>query len=288
MISGVPDCRDSEPNRGSRVSIRHIAIPAVLLLAAGAVPAAFVLSGPRSVAQQTRLPIYGVKVVKKYPHDRKAFCQGLVVNGETLIEGTGQLGESTLREVDLKSGRVKRLVRLSDKIFGEGVTVFKDKIFQLTWKAGLAYEYDRESMKYKKTHRYQGEGWGLTHDGKRLIMSDGTNTLRFLDPTTFKVVRKISVTRDGSIPVRDLNELEYINGEIFANIWHSDFIARIDPATGRVRSWLDLKPIRPAVVRNTEEAVLNGIAWDAEKKRLFVTGKDWPTLYEIAINRRPK
>ena len=270
------------------MSIRHFAIPAVLLFAAGAVPAAFLLSDPNTPAQQSRVPIYGVKVISKFKHDPKAFSQGLVIDDGALIEGTGQRGESQLRKVELRTGKVQNFVKLPSTIFGEGVTVFNDKIYQLTWERGLCYVYDRRTMVYQKYHRYTGEGWGLTHNGKQLIMSDGSNVIRFIGPANFTAQRTIRVTRDNGIPVKDLNELEFINGLIYANIWHSDYIARIDPATGRVKSWLDLSPLKPNSVRGVEEAVLNGIAWDAKAKKLYVTGKDWPTLFEIEINKTPK
>lgn len=256
-------------------------------------PVAFLLSGsapkPIEANQQTSLPVYQVEVVAQYKHDPQAFSQGLVVKGNILLEGTGQLGESTLREVDLKTGEVMRRVRLSDKVFGEGITVLNGKIYQLTWKHKFGYIYDRKTMKYEKTFRYTGEGWGLTTDGRYLIMSDGTATLRYLDPKKIdargkmKVVRRVKVVRDGNRSVVDLNELEFVNGEIFANIWHSGYVARIDPKSGRVKSWIDLRPLKPAEVRFNDEAVWNGIAWDPHAKRLFVTGKDWPTLYEIRI-----
>ena len=269
---------------------RNLVLPGILLIAAGAVPVAFLVSGSPPATQQTSLPIYQVQVVAKYKHDPKAFCQGLVVSGNELLEGTGQERESTLRRVDLKTGKVLAKVDLPPEVFGEGITVLNKKVYQLTWKKEAGYIYDARTLHYEKFFRYTGEGWGLTTDGRYLIMSDGTATLRYLDPTKIdpktnrmKVVRRVKVLRDGNRSVRDLNELEYVNGEIFANIWHSGFVARINPKTGRVKSWLDLRPLRPAQVQSNEEAVWNGIAWDAKAKRLFVTGKDWPLLYEIKI-----
>ncbi|MFK7821865.1 MAG: glutaminyl-peptide cyclotransferase [Planctomycetaceae bacterium] len=269
------------------MKLRYLAIPFVLLFAAGAMPVAL-LFAPEPASQRRVIPVFSVKVVAKYPHDSQAFTQGLVVDGDLLIEGTGQLGESTLREVHLKTGKVKRRVKLADQVFGEGVTVLNGKIYQLTWKHNIAYVYDRATMKYEKMHRYEGEGWGLTNDGKHLILSDGTDTLRFIDPATFKVHRRLRVRGENNAPLRDINELEFVKGEIFANIWYQDHIARINPKTGRVKSWLDLRPIRPQAVKFDREAALNGIAWDPKSEKLFVTGKDWPALFEIKIGPRSR
>lgn len=272
-----------------RVNYRHFLITAAILIAAGAAPAAFLFPGSSTESSSAqRIPTYQVKVVNKYPHDRRAFTQGLVIDGETLLEGTGQEGESTLREVDLKTGKIKqvgnirRIVKLADTVFGEGVTVLNGKIYQLTWKHGLAYVYDRKSMRYEKTLRYSGQGWGLTHDGQSLIMSDGTEYLKFVDPKDFTVLRRLKV-RNGRRSLAEINELEYINGEIFANVWHDDFIYAIDPKTGKVKYKLDLRLLKPAAVRWETESVLNGIAWEPKLKKLYITGKDWPVLYEIKI-----
>ena len=277
------------------MKVNHLLVSTCLIIAAGAVPAALLLNPSTSLAAQSRgvqrqqrvIPTHSASVVAKYPHDRQAFTQGLVVDGDVLIEGTGQEGESTLRKVELKTGKVLVHVKLADSVFGEGVTILNDKIYQLTWKRHFGYVYDRKTLKYEKMFRYAGEGWGLTNDGKHLILSDGTDVLRFIDPKTFKVHKRLSVKGQRNLPLKDINELEYINGEIFANIWYEDYIARIDPKTGLVNSWLDLRHIRPPSVRNNREAALNGIAWDAKAKRLFVTGKDWPTLFEIKI-KEPK
>jgi len=224
--------------------------------------------------------------VNAYPHDPRAFCQGLVIHDGVLYEGTGQYGSSALREVDLKTGRVIKQFTLDRQFFGEGITLMGDSLYQLTWRARQAFVFDRETFEYQKTFRYRGEGWGLTHDGTHLIMSDGTSTLRFLDPQTFKEVRRVSV-RNGRRRIDQLNELEYVDGEIYANIWKSDVIARISPADGRILGWIDLTPLWPARQRPDPEAVLNGIAWDAENNRLFVTGKHWPRLYEIRVVPQP-
>ena len=224
----------------------------------------------------------GFKVVAEYAHDPKAFTQGLVVVDNVLYEGTGIQGESNLRKVELKTGRVMTYIPLDASYFGEGITVLNDRIYQLTWQNRTGFIYDLRTMKYLSTFHYTGDGWGLTHDGKRLILSDGTSMLRFLDPKTFEVVKRVRV-RSSSGQVDKLNELEYVKGEIFANIWHSDRIARISPETGAVMGWIDLANLYPLKQRASKEDVLNGIAYDEEKNRLFVTGKNWPKLYEIEL-----
>jgi glutamine cyclotransferase len=221
------------------------------------------------------------RVLASHPHDRKAFTQGLVWHHGRLFEGTGQLGQSSLREVDLKSGRVLRKITLADQHFGEGVAVAGGQIVQLTWQTGHAFVYDM-AFKPLKTFRYGGEGWGLTFDGSRLIMSDGSDTLTFRNPKTFEAARKLPVSLNGS-PVRNLNELEYIDGLIWANVWQTDFILCIDPKTGKARSYLDLKGLLPDRLRNGTENVLNGIAYDRSTGRILVTGKLWPRIFEIQL-----
>lgn len=232
--------------------------------------------------QNTSTPVASFEVVGTYPHDPSAFTQGLVADDGQLYEGTGQYGTSTLRRVDLTTGKVLQSVSLNQQLFGEGITIWKDSIIQLTWKRRRAFVFDRDSFQHRGTFRYAGEGWGLTHDGTHLIMSDGTSRLRFLDPDTFKELRQIDV-HDGRRRIDDLNELEFVEGEIFANVWYHDSIARISPADGRVLGWIDLHQLWPANQRPSREHVLNGIAYDAKTKRLFVTGKHWPNLYEIRI-----
>lgn len=230
-------------------------------------------------------PVEPVRVVASYPHDPEAFCQGLVMAGGVLYESTGQFGSSSLRQVDLTTGQVQRLIPLDQAYFGEGITVFDHKLYQLTWKNRLAIVYDLETLSPVSSFRYTGEGWGLTTDGTSLIMSDGTATLRFLDPHTFAVRRRVTVhTRGGEVD--QLNELEYVDGEIYANIWYSDLIARISPKNGEVLGWLDLSQLWPQRERPSREHVLNGIAYDHEQKRLYVTGKYWPRLYQIEIVSR--
>jgi glutaminyl-peptide cyclotransferase len=227
---------------------------------------------------------FGFKVVAAYPHDPNAYTQGLAVEKGQLYEGTGQYGASSIRRVDLKTGRVQKLHAINDAYFGEGIAILGGKLYQLTWKNGLAFVYDVESFNIQQTLQYPTEGWGLTHDGKQLILSDGSATLRFLDPATFATLREITV-REGDRPIDRLNELEYVDGEIWSNVWYDDRIVRISPADGTVLGWIDLASIYPRSARGTD-AVLNGIAYDHDAKRLFVTGKNWPQLYEIEIVRR--
>lgn len=237
---------------------------------------------PWGAASQKRAPIQGATIVNSFPHDPKAFCQGLVFRDGFLYEGTGNYGESSIRKVELATGKVLQQHALDADLFGEGIAFWEDQLIQLTWKNRTAIYYDPASFRELQRHLYQGEGWGLTSDGRQLIMSDGTATLRFIDPTTFAVKRQI-VVRDGSRRISQLNELEYVEGEVYANIWYEDQIARISPTTGRVLGWIDLSRLWPAGQRPHRDAVLNGIAYDAPHQRLFVTGKDWPKLFEIRI-----
>lgn len=221
-------------------------------------------------------------VVRSFPHDPNAFTQGLLfVNGD-LYESTGIAGESDIRQVDLTTGAVRRRVRLPGPYFGEGIAVLDGRLYQLTWRHGKAFVYDLATFAPRDTLDYFGEGWGLTTDGESLIMSDGTARLRFLDPRTFAVRRTLDV-RDGTAPVSQLNELEMVEGELLANVWQTDQIARIDPQTGQVKGWLDLRGLLAAGDRNGREDVLNGIAYEPQARRLFVTGKWWSRVYEIAL-----
>jgi glutamine cyclotransferase len=224
------------------------------------------------------------EVVARFPHDSNAFTQGLLFHDGDLYESTGIRGESTLRQVDLETGRVLRRQDLSREIFGEGLALVGDRLYQLSWQAGQAFVYTLDDFRRVATFRYSGEGWGLTYDGEQLIMSDGTPTLRFLDPDDFSIQRTVTVTADGT-PIEDLNELEYIDGEVWANIWFEDRVARISPEDGRVIGWLDLSALYPAANRDPD-AVVNGIAWDPESDRIFVTGKLWPAIFEIEFSQR--
>ena len=235
-------------------------------------------------APAAKLPIDNFTVVRSYPHDPSAFTQGLEYVDGVLYEGTGLNGRSSIRRVNLETGNVLKQHTIDPQHFGEGITVFGSDLYELTWQSGLAFVYDRTTLTPKKTFKYTGEGWGLTHDGTSLIMSDGTEYLRFLDPATFAERRRLRVTAVGQ-PLKNLNELEYVKGEIFANVWLTDYIARIDPATGRVSAYIDLRGLLPA--RDIpRDSVLNGIAYDAATDRLFVTGKLWPRLFEIKVARK--
>lgn len=228
-------------------------------------------------------PVLGYRVVASYPHDPNAFTQGLIFIDGKLYESAGHYGRSTLRRVDLETGRVEQEIRLASDLFGEGLTDWHGRLVQLTWRERLGIIYDAKTFERLETFQYQGEGWGLTHDGQHWIMSDGTDELRFIDPETRRVVRRLKV-RDGRQPMHQLNELEYIDGEIWANVWRSDRIMRISPESGTVTAVLDLTTLYPAGERVSPEAVMNGIAHDAATGRLFVTGKDWPRLYEIQVD----
>jgi glutamine cyclotransferase len=228
------------------------------------------------------VPVYTYQVVNIYPHDRGAFTQGLVCEGGLLYEGTGLRGQSTLRLVELETGNVLKLRRLPVHLFGEGVAVLGDKIYQLTWQAQVGFVYDKDSFELLQEFSYPTEGWGLTHNGQRLIMSDGTSTLHFLDPETLQETGQVQVY-DDSGPVVRLNELEYVQGEIYANIWKTDRIARIDPQTGQVTGWINLAGLLSPEDRSLPVDVLNGIAYDPQHDRLFVTGKLWPKLFEIKL-----
>lgn len=237
--------------------------------------------------QENKTPIYGYKIMNVFPHDPKAFTQGLIFYRGFLYEGTGLYGQSTLRKVELETGKVVQQFRLPDALFGEGVTLWADQLIQLTWKNRMALVYDRESFRLVNRFSYPTEGWGITQDGRQLIMSDGTDTLTFLDPDNFKVQKRIRVHDQGrSIPF--LNELEYVKGEILANVYQTDRIVRIAPASGQVTGWIDLTGLLPKADHSAGAGVLNGIAYDDQQDRLFVTGKNWPKLFEIKLVRSDK
>ena len=238
----------------------------------------------RASAPPAPVPTYGYKVVNTYPHDQTAFTQGLIYRDGVLYESTGLNGSSTLRKVELTTGKVLQKTVVDAKYFAEGLTDWNGILLQLTWRSGIGFVYDRATFAFKQTFRYSGEGWGLTHDEKRLILSDGQSAgaLRFLDPVTFVETGRV-IVKDQGLPVAELNELEYIKGEVYANIWQTDRIARINPATGEVVGWIDLSGLLKPAERSNDGAVLNGIAYDAAANRLFVTGKLWPKLFEITL-----
>ena len=239
------------------------------------------------VQEKIRSAQYTAEVVHTYSHDPTAFTQGLVFDDGFLYEGTGLEGRSSLRKVELKTGKVLRQHDLDRKYFGEGIAIVGDRIVQLTWRNQVGFVYNKDTFAPKDTFRYAFEGWGLTYDGTHLIVSDGSQEglLRFLDPGTFEVVRQLNV-RDDGVEVGQLNELEYVEGEIYANVWHQDYITRIDPRSGKVVGWINLTDLYPPRQRrDPSDDVLNGIAYDSRGKRLFVTGKNWPQLFEIRVVR---
>lgn len=229
---------------------------------------------------------YGYKITRTFPHDPGAFTQGLVYYKDNILyEGTGMWGESSVRKVDLETGRVLQSRELPPEIFGEGIVVWKDRIIQLTWQHRKGFIYDRETFTLLREFSYPTEGWGITHDGARLIMSDGSSTLFIWDPETLQEIGRIEVRDENGQPVVRLNELEYIKGLIYANIWQTDRIAIIQPETGRVVGWIDLAGLLKPEDRSPKVDVLNGIAYDAQGDRLFVTGKYWPKLFQIQLTR---
>src|SRR5947209_3689981 len=230
-------------------------------------------------------PTYTYEVVNTFPHDPADYTQGLIFHDGALIESTGLEGRSTLRRVELQTGRVLQKADVPRFYFAEGMTLFGGKIYQLTWKAEKGFIYDPQTFQKTGEFTYTGEGWGLTHDADSLILSDGTNQIRFIDTDNYKVKRTISVLDEGR-PLEEINELEYVHGEIFANVWHDDRIARIDPQTGRINGWVDMTGLLKPGEATDEEAVLNGIAYDEQGDRLFVTGKLWPKLFEIRLKQK--
>jgi glutamine cyclotransferase len=225
---------------------------------------------------------YGYKVIHTYPHDSDAFTQGLFYDNGVFFEGTGQEAGSSLREVELQTGKVIRQHNLDGSLFGEGITIYNDRIYQVTWRNKVGFVYEKSTFKQINKIYYPTEGWGLTTINDRIVMSDGTNVLYFYEPEMFTSVSRIEVF-DNKEKVDSLNELEYINGEIWANIWMSDRIARIDPASGKVIGYIDLKGILKDPETDTSVKVLNGIAFDKDQNRIFVTGKNWPKLFEIKV-----
>lgn len=252
-------------------------------LATGNVPAS-----PPATSADARPTVvrYAYEVIRSWPHDRVAFTQGLVFRNGSFIESTGLNGQSTLREVEIASGRVVKQVGLAPMYFGEGVAVLGGHAYQVTWQNRKGFVYDVDTFQSQKEFTYEGEGWGLTTDGRALILSDGTARIRFIDPASFAVQRTITVRLEDK-PLPALNELEFIKGEIFANVWQTDDVVRIDPATGNVRGVISFAGLLAPQDRRADTDVLNGIAYDEKEDRLFVTGKRWPKVFEVRLKARP-
>ncbi|MBA3631786.1 MAG: glutaminyl-peptide cyclotransferase [Acidobacteria bacterium] len=243
----------------------------------------------------SNVPVYTYEIVNTFRHDPKAFTQGLFFYNGFLYESTGKEGKSDLRKVEPESGKVVQQIKLPSDSFGEGTTVLNGKIYQLTWRDGRGFVYDADTFKLLREFTYAGDGWGLTNDGKNLFMTDGTHIIRVIDPETFRTIRTLVVLREDGKPLMQINELEYIKDEIWANVWHSEepeilgkpnYIARIDPNSGKLLGWIDLGGISPDDVERDTENTLNGIAYNAQNDRIFVTGKNWKKLFEIKI--KPK
>lgn len=243
-------------------------------------PVATVASVPTSAAPRDT-PVHGYRIVKTFPHDRSAFTQGLIYRDGVFYESTGLNEQSTLRKVAVETGEVLQRVAVPDEYFAEGLTDWDDTLVQLTWTTGVAFVYDRASFKRLRQHTYTGEGWGLTRTDTHLVMSDGTPTIRLLDPATFAVTSRVQA-HDESGPVSALNELEMVKGTLFANVWMTERIAMIELSTGRITGWIDLRGLLPAAERQRVD-VMNGIAYDSAGDRLFVTGKWWPHVYQIEV-----
>jgi glutaminyl-peptide cyclotransferase len=253
------------------IRVNRFALSVFGLVAAMAVPP----------AAQLRAPVYGYTVVNSFPHDPDAFTQGLIFRDGVLFESTGRNGTSSVRRVKLETGEVLQRYDVDARYFAEGLTDWGGRLVQLTYTSNVGFVYDITSFALQRTFTYTGQGWGLTHDARRLIMSDGTSALRFLDPETLRETGRI-VVKDGGTPIDNLNELEMVKGDVYANVWMTDRIAIISPDSGRVTAWLDLSGIR-GPIRSSSEDVLNGIAYDAARDRLFVTGKLWSKLFEIRL-----
>jgi glutaminyl-peptide cyclotransferase len=260
--------------------MRSFARSLIVVLAAALLTARASMQGPLR-----RLPVYGYTVVRSYPHDRTAFTQGLQYVDGVFYEGTGLNGRSSIRKVEIATGAVLQKRDLPSQYFGEGISVVKSEIYQLTWQSGVAFAYDLKTFTPTRSFQYRGEGWGLTGNADTLFMSDGTEYLRYLNPATFAERRRVRVLALGTA-LKNLNELEFVKGEILANVWMTDQVARIDPASGRVTGYIDFAGLLPPAQRE-QDAVLNGIAYDAAGDRLFVTGKLWPRVFEVRVSASP-
>jgi glutamine cyclotransferase len=266
-------------NHAMRIPFTLALLLALTTPACGAAQAPVQNAAPAAAAPAP--PVYNYRIVATYPHDPRAFTQGLVFLDGQLYESTGQFGQSTIRRVSIADGRVLQSVALPTAQFGEGIVDWGNQLISITWQGGTGYRWDRATLRQLGEWSYEGEGWGLTRNATDIVMSDGTPELRFLDPATLAERRRVTVTLQGQ-PVRNLNELEWIHGEVFANIWQTGLIYRIDPASGRVTGIIDLRPLAAENGDNADR-VLNGIAYDSAGDRLFVTGKYWQRLYEIDL-----
>lgn len=253
------------------------------------VPTTVQVSTTTATKASTEPPLYTYEIINTYPHDPTSFTQGLVFDNGVFYESAGlnaaHSGHSSLRKVEVTTGKVLKKIDVPEPYFAEGLALFDGKLFQLTWENQKGFIYDRDTFEKKGEFPYRGEGWGLTHDGKSLIMSDGTHQIRFIDPVTFQEQRRISVM-DKLDRIEELNELEYVKGEIFANIWQTDRIVRIDPKDGTILGWIDLRGLLKDEDQRADTDVLNGIAYDPAQDRLYVTGKKWPKLFEIRIKKK--
>jgi len=250
---------------------------------------ALVLLGPAMAeepAADEAVPLDVAEMVKRYPHDPQAFTEGLFIDQGELWESTGMVGRSSVRKVDLASGKVLKSVKVPGPFFGEGIAPWKGQVLSLTWQNGQGFRWDRKSLKKLGTFHYSGEGWALTSNGRELVMSDGTDTLRFVDPATFKVLRTVRVML-GQRPLRMINEIEWVKGQVLANIWMTDYVVRIDPVSGKVVGVIDVSQLHQAAGANGEGQVANGIAYDARTGKLYMTGKEWPALFEVKLVPAP-
>ena len=238
-------------------------------------------------AAPEKVPVEVAQVVKRYPHDPKAFTEGLFIDRGELFESTGEQGRSSVRQVDLASGKVLRSVAIAPPHFGEGIAPWQGQVLSLTWQSHQGFRWNRKTLRPLGTFRYEGEGWSLTSNGRELIMSDGTDVLRFVDPGTFTVKHTLKVTVQGQ-PLRQINELEWVDGKIYANIWLTDYAVKIDPVSGKVVGLIDLSALHQAAGVFGEDQVANGIAWDAAKRKLYFTGKEWPALFEVKLVPAPQ
>jgi len=262
-----------------KLKFSAIVTTASIILACAPAPASSI------AAQRKPAPVQSYKVVATFPHDTSSFTQGLVFASDgQLYESTGLEGESTLRRVDIATGQTLQKIDVPSQYFAEGLAMVGDELLQLTWRHKLGFVYDRKTFKQKRTFSYKTEGWGIAYDGTAsLVMSDGSDTLTFLDPKSLAVAKTLRVM-DAGRPVSNLNELEWIEGEIWANIWMTDRIARISPRTGEVNAWIDLSSLFPVAQRMPPADVMNGIAYDKATRRIYITGKKWPRLYQITVS----